>query len=54
MEIADQAKDQLMEWIHNHEDNVVTTKEISDRAEEILRGLDDHVALMYDKHLDIN
>lgn len=54
VEIADQAKDQLMEWIHNHEDNVVTTKEISDRAEEILRGLDDHVALMYDKHLDIN
>lgn len=54
VEIADQAKDQLMEWIHNHEDNVVTTREISDMAEEILRHLDDHVALMYDKHLDIN
>lgn len=54
VDIADSAKNQLMEWIHYHEDNVVTTKEISEKAEEFLREIDDHVALMYDKHLDIN
>lgn len=54
VDIADEAKNRLMEWIHEHEDNVVTSKELSEKAEEILRDIDDHVGLMYDKHLDIN
>jgi transcriptional regulator NrdR family protein len=54
VDIADEAKDRLMKWIHHHEDNVVTTDELSQKAEEILRDIDDHIALMYDKHLDIN
>ncbi len=54
VDIADQVKDKLMDWMQHHGDNVVTTKEVSERAEELLREIDDHVALMYDKHLDIN
>lgn len=54
VDLADKAKHQIVDWVHNHEDNVITTKEIADKAKEVLRDIDDHVALMYDKHLDIN
>jgi len=54
VDLADKAKHSIMDWVHRHEDNVITTKELADKAEEVLSGLDDHVALMYDKHLDIN
>ncbi|MFB6242234.1 MAG: ATP cone domain-containing protein [Candidatus Nanosalina sp.] len=54
VDIADKTKQQLLDWMKNSEDNVFTTKEISLKAEEFLREIDDHVALMYDKHLDIN
>jgi transcriptional regulator NrdR family protein len=54
VELADQVKHSLMDWMHDHEDNVFTTREISEKAEELLAERDDEVALMYDRHLDIN
>ena len=54
VDLADKAKHKVMDWVHRHEDNVVTAKELADKAEEVLNELDDHVALMYDKHLDLN
>ncbi|QKQ98720.1 hypothetical protein GKQ38_04305 [Candidatus Nanohaloarchaea archaeon] len=54
VELADEAKERLMTWITEHEDNVVTTKELAEKVEEVLAKLDEDVALMYDKHLDIN
>lgn len=52
--LADKAKHSILDWIRDHEDSVVTTQELRDKAEEVLKGLDGDVALMYDKHLDIN
>lgn len=54
VDIADEAKHLILDWMHKHEDSVITTSEISEKAEEVLRQEDDHVALMYDKYLDIN
>ena len=54
VELADEVKHDLMEWMRHHEDNVFTTKEIGDKAEELLAQRSDEAALMYDKHLDIN
>lgn len=54
VELADKVKMKLMEWMHNHEDNVFTTTELAEKAEELLENKDSEVALMYDRHLDIN
>lgn len=54
VELADNAKHQIMEWAHRHEDNVITSRELSEKAEKVLDSIDPDVALMYDKHLKIN
>lgn len=54
VDLADEVKMELMEWMHNHRDNVFTTREIAEKAEDLLDDRDDEVALMYDRHLDIN
>lgn len=54
VELADRAKHRVLEWIHGHEDNVVTSGEIRDKVVEVLGDLDEDVAFMYEKHLDIN
>ncbi|MFB6203139.1 MAG: ATP cone domain-containing protein [Candidatus Nanohaloarchaea archaeon] len=54
VELADQAKAKIMSWIGDHEDNVVTTEELRDRAFGILEEIDEDVAFLYEKHLDIN
>jgi len=54
VDLADKAKHRITDWVHRHEDNVVTTQELAEKAEGVLKELDEHVALMYDKHLDIN
>lgn len=54
VELADEAKNQLVGWIHDHDDNVVTTREIREKAVEVLGELDEDVSFMYEKHLDIN
>lgn len=54
VELADEAKGRIMDWVHQHEDNVVTTRELRERAIEILDELDGDVSFMYEKHLDIN
>jgi transcriptional regulator NrdR family protein len=54
VELADKAKHQVMEWIHRHEDDVVTSGEIRDKVVEVLDDIDEDVCFMYEKHLDIN
>jgi transcriptional regulator NrdR family protein len=54
VDYADEVKQEVVSWIYEHEDNVVTHKEIREKVEEVLKQRDDQVALMYDKHLDIN
>lgn len=54
VELADQVKEDLMQWLHEHEDNVATSKEIRDKAIELLEEVDHGIRLMYEKHLDIN
>ncbi|MFB6099821.1 MAG: ATP cone domain-containing protein [Candidatus Nanohalobium sp.] len=54
VELADEVKHSLMDWMHSHDDNVFTTREIAERAEELLEERDDQVAVMYNRHLDIN
>jgi transcriptional regulator NrdR family protein len=54
VDLADKAKHRILDWVRDHEDSVVTTQELRNRAEEVLEDLDEDVALMYDKHLDIN
>lgn len=54
VDLADEAKDRIMDWIQMHEDEVITTRELRRKAEDFLSEIDEEVALMYDKHLDIN
>lgn len=54
VDIADEVKHRVMEFIHHHEDNVVTTREISGKAEEVLEEVDEDVKILYERHLDIN
>lgn len=54
VELADEAKHLIMEWAHRHEDEVLTTDEIRQKAIEVLEDIDDDVCFMYEKHLDIN
>jgi transcriptional regulator NrdR family protein len=53
-ELAEEVAEQVAEWIGEHEDNVVTSKEIRDKTKELLEERDDGVAFLYDTHLDIN
>lgn len=54
VDIADEVKHRVMEFIHHHEDNVVTTREISRKTEEVLEEVDEDVKILYERHLDIN
>jgi hypothetical protein len=54
VELADEVKHRILDWIKGHEDSVVTTRELREKAEGLLGDRDEDVALMYEKHLDIN
>ncbi|MBY6293978.1 hypothetical protein GLU60_01160 [Nanohaloarchaea archaeon H01] len=54
VELADKAKHRVMEWVHNHEDNVLTAGEIREKAIEVLDQIDKDVSFMYEKHLDLS
>ncbi|WEL19092.1 ATP cone domain-containing protein [Candidatus Nanohalococcus occultus] len=62
VEIPEERADALAEkviyevkaWIHDHEDDVVTTSEIESKIESILGRLNDDVCIMYRTHLDLN
>lgn len=41
-------------WMHDHEDEVVTTSELRDKVVSILERLDKDVCIMYNTHLDLN
>lgn len=53
VELADEAKHLVLEWLEEHEDDVVTTEEIRTAAIEALEEVDMDVALMYETHLDL-
>lgn len=54
VELADQAKQRVVEWIEDHEDNVVTAEELRKSVIEALEQIDTDVALMYETHLDLS
>ncbi|MFQ3275015.1 MAG: transcriptional regulator NrdR family protein [Candidatus Nanohaloarchaea archaeon] len=54
VELADKAKHRVIKWVHEHEDDVVTSGEIRDKVVEVLEDIDEDVCFMYEKHLDIN
>lgn len=53
VELADQAKQRVVEWIEDHEDNVVTAEELRGKVIQALEHIDTDVALMYETHLDL-
>lgn len=54
VQLADEAKHTIMEWLHHHEDKVITSQEIREKAIEALEELDEDVCFLYEKHLDLN
>lgn len=54
VDLADEVKHEVVEWIRNHDHNVVTTKEIKKKVGDTLERVDEDVRFMYEKHLDIN
>jgi transcriptional regulator NrdR family protein len=54
VDLADKAKHRIMEWIHEHEDDTLTSGEIRDKVVEVLEEIDEDVCFMYEKHLDLN
>ncbi|MFB6213916.1 MAG: ATP cone domain-containing protein [Candidatus Nanohaloarchaea archaeon] len=53
VELADEAKERVLEWLKEHEDDVVTSEEIRTAVIEVLEEFDTGVALMYETHLDL-
>ncbi len=44
----------LEDWMDDHEDDVLTTKEIRSKVLELLEDRDEDVAFMYETHLDLS
>lgn len=53
-DLAEEVVDAVVDWIEGHEDDVVTTREIREKAEELLEERDEDVAFLYRTHLDIS
>lgn len=54
VEFADKAKHQIIKWVHEHEDDTLTTEELRDKVEEVLEELDEDVEFLYRTHLQIS
>lgn len=54
VELADEAKNKVIERLQQKEENVFTTEEIRTAAIEVLERIDTDVALMYETHLDLS
>ncbi|MFB6208816.1 MAG: ATP cone domain-containing protein [Candidatus Nanohaloarchaea archaeon] len=54
VELADDAKQEVMGWMDEHEDDVLTSKELRQKISEILSRKDEDVEFLYRKHLDLN
>jgi len=52
--IADEAKEKVVRWMKDHDENVLTVKEIRETVIGVLEDIDEDVCFMYEKHLDIN
>ncbi|MFB6216701.1 MAG: ATP cone domain-containing protein, partial [Candidatus Aenigmatarchaeota archaeon] len=52
--LAGEITDAVKNWIHEHHDNVHTTKEIQQKIHELLEKEDEDVAFMYEKYLEIS
>lgn len=53
-ELADEIVDEVSVWIEDHEDDVITSKEIRHKVISLLNDHDEGIAFMYKSHLDIN
>lgn len=54
VELADEAKQKVLERLEDHEDDIFTAEEIRTEVIEVLETIDTDVALMYETHLDIS
>ncbi len=54
VELADEAKHLVMEWIHDHEDDTLTTEELREKVKEVLQEIDEDVEFLYKTHLQIS
>jgi len=53
-DLAESVTEELKEWIEEHEDSMVTTKEIRQKAIDVLEEKDEDVGFLYETHLDVN
>ncbi len=53
-DLAEDVVDEFMAWFDEHEDDVLTSKEIREKVEKLLEERDEDVAFLYRTHLDIN
>lgn len=53
-DLAEEVVDEFMDWFDEHDDNVLTSKEIREKVMELLEERDEDVAFLYETHLDIN
>lgn len=53
-ELAERVVDKVQDWLDDHEDNVVTSKELRQHVLELLKEEDEDVAFMYETHLDLS
>lgn len=52
--LADKVLYEAKAWIHDHEDDVVTTSALREKVTSILDRLESNVCIMYETHLDLN
>lgn len=53
-ELANEVTESVIDWIEDHDDDVITTKELREQVIDELNDLNENVAFMYKSHLDIN
>ncbi|MDY6770624.1 MAG: ATP cone domain-containing protein [Candidatus Nanohaloarchaea archaeon] len=52
--LADEVVDAVTTWMDDHEDDIVTTKELRQHVRDLLEERDEGVAFLYATYLDIN
>ncbi len=52
--LANGLTEDVRDWIDDHEDDVVTSRELREKVLELLEEEDDGVAFLYRTHMDIN
>lgn len=53
-ELAERVTDTVKEWVDDHEDEFITTKELRQHVLKVLKEEDEDVAFLYETHLDLS